>query len=261
MAAILLQPGTEPTTERLMDEQNRAKPKPSREARQQLVGFMSNEEWDDLLSTVAGLLAEVERIPYPGVKEKVFALLQTIDAIHREPLRRLVHVFREGVLEKVVTDPAIHTLMELYDLLPADSAPEAQPLEGRAWKSGLTRMAPSKTEPPPHWVPALRTRDALPPGKCRAVTVDERAILLCRVDDQFFALEHRCAQGGSSLRGAMLEGYTLVCPNHEGCYYDVRRGTRIGGSETLQCYPVRADDDGRILIGFGIPFRPNLPSF
>lgn len=247
-----------------MDDQKHAKSAAPADARQQLVGFMSNEEWDELVASVASLLAEVESIPYPGVKEKVFALLQAIDGIHREPLRRLVHVFKEGVLEKVITDPAIHTLMELYDLLPKGSAREAQPLPAEAakWRARLAQMTPATKESSlPHWVPALRHRAALPQGQCEAVTLDDRKLLLCRVDDEFFAVDLRCTDGDASLEGAALHGYTLVCPNHEGCYYDVRHGRRIGGAGALTCYPVKADDDGRVLVGFGIPYSPNLPSF
>lgn len=232
---------------------------------QQLVGFMSNEEWDRLVATVGELLAEVENIPYPGVKEKVFALLQAIDGVHREPLRRLVHVFKEGVLEKVVTDPAIHTMMELYDLLPKGSSREAQlsPEQAAKWRERLSQKAPAPSMGPlpPHWVPALADDSALLAGECRAQTIDSHEVLLCRVGDHFFALGLQCAEGGVSLAGATLNGYTLICPNHSGCFYDVRQGKRVGRSETLTCYPTRVDDGGRILVGFGMPFSPELPSF
>ena len=49
--------------------------------------------------------------------EQVLTLLQGIDTIHREALHRLVRLFKEGVLEQVITDPAIYTLMELYDFI------------------------------------------------------------------------------------------------------------------------------------------------
>ena len=87
---------------------------------QALIGFMTNDEWDELLSYVNELIQEMEELPLPDVKDKVFELLAGIDSIHREGLWRLVRLFKEGVLEQVVTDPAIHTLMELYDLLPAE---------------------------------------------------------------------------------------------------------------------------------------------
>ena len=53
----------------------------------------------------------------------------------------------------------------------------------------------------------------------------------------------------------------LACPNHPGCYYDVRQGTRIGGSEKIVCYPVKVDEDDRVLVGLDMDFTPDLPSF
>jgi hypothetical protein len=44
-----------------------------------------------------------------------------IDSVHREAITRLVALFKDGVLEQVIQDPAIRTLMEMYDLLPTTS--------------------------------------------------------------------------------------------------------------------------------------------
>ena len=78
----------------------------------------------DVLSADAAAFTEMEELPLPEVKDKVFELLAGIDTIHREGLWRLVRLFKEGVLEQVVTDPAIHNLMELYDLLPPEAEEE-----------------------------------------------------------------------------------------------------------------------------------------
>ena len=68
---------------------------------QQLIGFMTNEEWDNLLAQVSMQISEMENLPYPEVKEKVFELLAGVDTIHREGLNRLVRLFKEGVFEAV----------------------------------------------------------------------------------------------------------------------------------------------------------------
>ena len=47
----------------------------SHDTPQDLVGFMTNEEWDDLLGDVNALVQEMDDLPYPQVKEKVFELL------------------------------------------------------------------------------------------------------------------------------------------------------------------------------------------
>jgi hypothetical protein len=86
---------------------------------QERIGYMTSSGWEKLLQQVNAQIEELEQISDSEVKDKVFTLLAGIDAIHRESLGRLVSLFKEGVLEQVINDPPIHTLMELYDLLPA----------------------------------------------------------------------------------------------------------------------------------------------
>ena len=231
---------------------------------QALVGFMPNEEWDALLRHVSELIEQMDELPEGNVKEAIFKLLDGIDAIHREALLRLVRLFKEGVLEKVVSDPAIHTLLELYDMLPRqpeEAEPESPRKKFPTIPIKAVHAAPSARPRYPHWVPILHRLDELSPGTAREFVLGDAAVLLCRRADQFFAVESLCAQDGSPLSGATLSGYTLTCPNHPGCHYDVRRGSRIGGSEVIACYPVKQEEDGRLLVGFDMDFTPVLPSF
>ena len=239
---------------------------PALEPPQSLLGYLSNDDWDALLVHVNGLVQEMESLPAGDLRNRVFELLDSIDAMHREALHRLVRLFKEGVLEKVVSDPAIHTLMELYDLLPPDA--EISETQRRGQKSAFptipiksVRMTPSAPVRFPHWVPAPKAAGELVSGAVREVAVDDRSVLVCRRDDQFFALESRCARDGASLSQAAISGYTLTCPNHSGCYYDVRQGSPLGGGEKIACYPVKLDANGRLLIGLDMEFTPNLPSF
>ena len=238
---------------------------------QQRVGFMTTVGWDKLLAQVNAQIEEMEQLPLPDVKDKVFELLAGIDSIHREALSRLVSLFKEGVLEQVVADPAIHTLMELYDLLPPEVEEEPEP-EAVDKKNTLMNIpievapAPAPRQAPvrqryPHWVPALKADGDLAPGGVTEVDVDHHRVLICRDDDEFFALASSCAQDGASLAQASLSRYTLNCPQHSGCYYDVRQGTRIAGKGEIDCYPVRQEDDGRLLVGIDMDFTPKLPTF
>lgn len=237
---------------------------------QALVGFMSNAEWDDLLSYVDTLIQEMEELPLPEVKDKVFELLAGIDSIHREGLWRLVRLFKEGVLEQVVTDPAIRTLMELYDLLPTEAQRETEQTDAKPKINfpniPIKVMPMEKASTPkaslyPHWVPVLNDKEALLPGAIRTMQVDNHSVVLCRVKDEYFALANQCAQDGTSFEQATLSNYTLSCPNHSGCLYDIRQGTRIAGAGEIDCFPVNVTDAGAVMIGIGMDFVPKLPTF
>lgn len=241
------------------------------DAPQQLQGFMGNDEWDALIAHANNLIRELVNHPDEKTRKKIIALLQAIDAMHREPLTRLVRLFKDGVLEKVVTDPPIHTLMELYDMLPAEKgdpaqAPPERPSTQRPFPNIPIRVESKSAEksapkPHPHWVPALNDAHALPQGDSKIVMVADKPILLCHVDEHFFALDAECGRDGASLEQATLSRYTLVCPAHPACYYDIRQGTRVGGPEKIQCYPVQVTEGNQVQVGFGMPFVPKLPSF
>lgn len=236
---------------------------------QERVGFMTNSGWDSLLVQVNQQIEEFENHPLPEVKDKVFSLLESIDLIHRESLGRLVSLFKEGVLEQVVSDPPIHTLMELYDLLPPE--PEAEVSEFEIDKNGFPSIpvemnfAPKKSPPVapkyPRWIPVSDGYESVQPNTTQIVDVDGTQVLLCRVRDEYFALEPTCEQDGASLSGASISQYTLTCATHSGCHYDIRQGTRIGASGSIKCYPVEVgkQDKNRVMIGLDMEFVPTLP--
>ena len=249
-------------------------------AAQPLLGFLSNDDWDTLLAEVNAQVQAMEALPPGQPKDQVFALLDGIDAIHREALHRLVRLFKEGVLEKVVSDPAIHTLMELYDLLPEVAGdpsaklaePRAEPRAEPQAEVGKPRFptipiralpsGPPATIRYPHWVPVLGQRDDLASGTFAGdIVADGVALLLARRDERLFALDAQCPVDGAPLQSAWLNGYTLSCPHHPGCHYDLRNGARIGGGAALRCYPVKTDERGRVLVGFDMAFKADVPSF
>ena len=224
---------------------------------QALLGYLSNEEWDTLLADLNAQVQAMEALPAGQAKTQVFRLLDGIDAMHREALHRLVRLFKEGVLEKVVSDPAIHTLMELYDLLPpeAEVKPPFPTIPIRA-----VRADPAQRFP--HWLPVLAHQDLLAPGSLRDdIMADGLALVLARKGEQLFALDAACPVDGKPLRGATLDGYSLACPAHAGCLYDVRNGARLGGGQALGCHPLKVDEQGRVLVGLDMDFKPVLPSF
>jgi len=239
-----------------------------------LVGYRTNEEWQDLLAQVAALIEDLEHLEDPDVRQKVFGTLQAIDALHREALHRLVRLFKEGVIEQVITDPAIHTLMGMYDLLPSPQSakrkgwdfltPEERAASDRAAASRSEEAthveATDATAVLPHWIPVPLDR-AIGNGEALIFESEEATVIVAMNESVLHAVQASCPMHGATMHGGMLKGFSWVCPHGPGCVYDIRDGTRLGGGQALQCYPIRTTQDGSPQIGFGIPFEPKLPAF
>ncbi len=67
-------------------------------------------------------------------------------------------------------------------------------------------------------------RENFPEGKATAIEVDGFPIVICRLGDDFFALEDRCSHDDEELGSGELEGCEIVCPRH-GARFDIRDGT------------------------------------
>lgn len=91
---------------------------------------MTDEQFQALGGRLDALVQEFEALPYPEIQAKAFDLLQTVDAIHREALVRLVTFLRDhappDLVERAAEDPIIRTLLLLYDLVPSDELTQAE---------------------------------------------------------------------------------------------------------------------------------------
>ena len=63
-------------------------------------------------------------------------------------------------------------------------------------------------------------------GESRALEVRGRKVLLCRVADDFYAIENVCPHATVPLTRGKLFGHELVCPFHGG-RLDVRDGSPV----------------------------------
>ena len=247
----------------------------ARPDRQALVGYRTNAEWNDLVAQVGAMIAAIEDIPDPAIQAKVLNALQGIDEIHREALHRLVRLFKDGVLEQVITDPSIKTLMGMYDLLPSEAPSRAKsidfltPEERAAGNARSSSVLQAQIIPPlaavtpqelPRWTPAPLD-DELANGRHALAEFDGHHLILARVRDEDFAVDATCTHHHAAMSGGTLNAYAWMCPSGPGCSYDIRNGARMGGGVPLVCHPVQRDDRGRVLVGFGMPFKPAMPSF
>lgn len=224
---------------------------------QPLVGFRTNAEWEELLAETGDRLAALDEIA-PDARDEVFSALAGIDAIHREAMHRLVRLFKEGVLEQVVTDPAIGTLMGMYDLTPPET-----PGCKKVWDflpddaADVDGLSADPIGTPPHWSPAPLS-GPLADGEHVLCRMEEGTLIFARADEKSFAFTSQCPEHGS-MRGGVLSGFTWACPSGPGCLYDIRNGARMGGGEPLECHTLR-EESSRLMVGFGVPFTPKLPA-
>ena len=89
----------------------------------------------------------------------------------------------------------------------------------------------------------------VPLGEGRNFDVGGTVITVFRTRTQeIFATEPRCPHKGGPLADGMLGGTLLVCPLHE-TTFELRTGESVAGEKCrLRTYPVRAAEDGRIML-------------
>ena len=86
--------------------------------------------------------------------------------------------------------------------------------------------------------------DDLPPGACKRVEVEGRAIALFRVGDDAFAIDATCRHREGPLDEGIVEGLTVYCPWH-GWQYDLRTGACMTARDRdLGAYAVELRADG-----------------
>lgn len=65
---------------------------------------------------------------------------------------------------------------------------------------------------------ALLTREQLPEGKPQVVLYPPGHIVVVRVGDEVFALDHACCHAGASLMTGEVRGRTITCRAHGYCF-------------------------------------------
>ena len=82
------------------------------------------------------------------------------------------------------------------------------------------------------------------------------SILVCRTNEQFYAVENRCSHLDQELAGGAIKKCFLFCPVH-GARFDLRDGSPSGTLTTkpLRIFPVR-EENGRVLVSVSCDVVP-----
>ena len=81
-------------------------------------------------------------------------------------------------------------------------------------------------------------------GEMRRVEVQGTAVVLCHVDEGFFAVDDMCSHAEAKMSEGRLRGCRILCPLH-GAAFDVRDGSvlRPPASRPIRSHTVRVDGD------------------
>ena len=94
----------------------------------------------------------------------------------------------------------------------------------------------------------LGALSAIPPGGGRNIEVQGRKLAIFHArTGQVFAVQAECPHRGGPLADGLLGGTTLICPLHS-WKFDLASGEALFGDCGIQTYPVRVDDEGRVLV-------------
>jgi nitrite reductase/ring-hydroxylating ferredoxin subunit len=106
-------------------------------------------------------------------------------------------------------------------------------------------------------MPILKTplkENDLQEGKLVKVEINDKSIVLSKVNGKFYAMDSVCSHEGGPLEEGELEGYTLICPWHQG-KFDIRSAKAFPETDwvtDLHSYSVVVDDStGDISVNTG----------
>jgi 3-phenylpropionate/trans-cinnamate dioxygenase ferredoxin subunit len=94
----------------------------------------------------------------------------------------------------------------------------------------------------------VATVSEIPPGGRKSLVFDERAVLVFRIGDDFYAVEDVCSHDGQPLTDGKLDGYSVECPRHF-ARFDVRNGRPLcmPAVEPIATYEVRVEGNDVLL--------------
>lgn len=86
--------------------------------------------------------------------------------------------------------------------------------------------------------------DEVPPGSAKVYEVEGRAVAVCNVGGDLYAVDDVCTHDEGSLDQGALDGFEIECPRH-GARFDVRSGDVVALPAVLpiDTFKVRVEGD------------------
>jgi len=98
-------------------------------------------------------------------------------------------------------------------------------------------------------------------GDMRTISLNGNEILLCKIDDSFYALGAHCTHYGALLSDGILNGERIICPWHHACF-NARTGDNLEppANDSLPKYETKIDGENVVVLLPGSLEAGRLPS-
>lgn len=91
---------------------------------------------------------------------------------------------------------------------------------------------------------AAAKKSEIPQSGKLCVEIDDRFVVVVRVDDEYFCIDDVCTHDGGPLSEGELDDHCLVCPRH-GARFDIRTGAAVSmpATEPTSHHELRIEGD------------------
>lgn len=73
----------------------------------------------------------------------------------------------------------------------------------------------------------VATKSDIPAGEMRSFIVDHAPVVICNLNNEYFALADECSHDSAPISDGHLDGGNIVCPRH-GATFDLQSGDVTG---------------------------------
>lgn len=218
---------------------------------------MPESDLESAIERLDRIIGTFENDPSTAVRERVFELLESIDAVHKQLVWYVgdqLYKEQPALFERLLEDPIASVLFEMYGLVSPkrrDGA-EAEATEKPAAFVGLADIVAS-IPPPLGWYRAAAEGE-VKEGALLGRDVEGERIVLARADGEVYAYRDVCPGTPMPLNAGLIRDGVLLCPWHD-CRFDLRSGKRIDREgDGLGAIPL-AVRDGEVRVGLRVKKR------
>lgn len=218
---------------------------------------MPENDLEAALERLDRIIGTFENESDEAVRERVFELLESVDAVHRRLVWYLgerLYQERPELFERLLEDPVAGVLFEMYGLISPtrrEGAP-AQAAEEPVAFVGVGDLEAS-IPPPLGWYHAAR-EDEVREGSLLTRDVEGERLILARAGGEIHVYRDLCPGTPMPLNAGVIRGGLLLCPWHD-CRFDLRTGERTDREgEGLAGIPL-AVRDGEVRAGLRVRKR------